>query len=96
VEASLVLDTTITLPPGERHPNWWSALSRGDGTRPVEPAAAQCVIKTIAADTLGAARAARVQISLDDGSITLRDVWDAIASVCGPAGWQQLCRRGES
>jgi hypothetical protein len=97
VESSLVVDTTITLPPPiSRHPNWWAQLSKGDGHRPITVEAATYIIKTVAVDALGPQRASGVKIDLDDGSITLRDVWDALESLCGPSGWAALVKRGES
>jgi hypothetical protein len=87
----------ITLPaPPSRHPNWWAMLSRGDGHRSITPEAAKYVIKTIATDALGPQRASGLKIDLDDGAPTLRDVWDALESLCGPAGWSALVKRGES
>jgi hypothetical protein len=97
VEATLMSDTAITLPPADqRHPNWWAMLSRGDGTRQISVEAATFIIKTIATDALGPQRASGLKIDLDDGAPTLRDVWDALESVCGPSGWAALVWRGES
>jgi hypothetical protein len=97
VETSLVQAGPITLPPPiGRHPNWWSMLSRGDGARPISVEAAIFIIKTIATDVLGPQRASGVKIDLDGGAPTLRDVWEALESLCGPQGWQALVKRGES
>ena len=97
VEAELMTDTAITLPPPTgRHPNWWSMLSRGDGHRPITPEAAKWIIETIAKEALGASRASGVKVDMGDGKLVLRDVWDAIADLCGPSGWQALTRRGEA
>jgi hypothetical protein len=86
----------IILPPADqRHVNWWAMLSRGDGHRPITPEAAEYIIKAVAVDALGAQRASGLKISLDDPSLSLRDVWDAIADVCGPSGWASLTRRGQ-
>ena len=79
VEATLMSDqridgstpTPITLPPPiGRHPNWWAMLSRGDGHREITKEAATFIIKTIATDALGAARASGLKISFDDASLT--------------------------
>jgi hypothetical protein len=96
VEATLISSGTITLPPPpSRHPNWWAMLSRGDGSRQISVEASQYVIKTIATDALGTARASGVKIILDDADQTLSDVWDALESLCGPSGWAALVKRGE-
>jgi hypothetical protein len=88
--------TPITLPPPTgRHPNWWASLSRGDGTRPISVEAATFIIKTVAVDVLGAQRASGVKIDLDGDTPTLRDVWEALESLCGPSGWAALVKRGE-
>jgi hypothetical protein len=95
VEAELMSSGTITLPPPiSRHSNWWASLSRGDGNRRITVEAATFIIKTIAVDALGP-RAVGLKIDLDNGDQTLRDVWDALESLCGPSGWQALTRRGE-
>ena len=71
-------------------------LSRGDGTRPIPPEAEKYIVHSVATDVLGAARAAGMEIELDEGTLTLRDVWDALENRCGPHGWAALVRRGES
>jgi hypothetical protein len=97
VETTLMSDAAITLPPPTgRHPNWWSRLSRGDGTRPITVEAAKWIIETIAKEALGASRASGIKVDLGDGKLVLRDVWDAISDLCGPSGWAALTRRGES
>jgi hypothetical protein len=94
VEATLMSSAAITLPPPTgRHPNWWAMLSRGDATRPITVEAAKYIIETVAVDTLGAQRASGVKVDLDDGALTLRDVWEALESF---GGWAALVRRGKS
>jgi hypothetical protein len=100
VESSLVQTGPITLP----HPqtaSWWKSLTSGSGDREITPEAAEFVLRTIAVDALGSQRASGVKIDLDGGGaesaspLTLRDVWNALADLCGPFGWQVLTRRGE-
>lgn len=97
VEAELISSGTISLPPPiSRHVNWWNSLSKGDGHRLIEPEAAEFIVRAICVDALGGAKAASLKIAMDAGTLTLHDVWSALESLCGPAGWQQLCRRGEA
>jgi hypothetical protein len=97
LEATLMSSTAITLPPPpSRHPNWWGQLSKGDGNRPITVEAATFIIKTIATDVHGSQRASGLKIDVDESTLTLGDVWDALADLCGPYGWQALVKRGES
>ena len=97
IEGELMPPTTsVALPPPiSRSPNWWASLSRGDGHREVSPEAAEFILRTIAVDTLGGAKAAGLKLDMDTGTLTLHDVWGVIQELCGPAGWQSLTRRGE-
>lgn len=95
IETSLIPSGTITLPPGEKTFTWWSALSRGDGHRLIDSAAAEFIVRTICVDALGGARSANLKVSMDAGELTLHDVWSVIQELCGPAGWAALTRRGE-
>jgi hypothetical protein len=94
VEAELVPDI-ITLPPEpQRTPSWWRQLSRGDGARGITSQAALFVIETVRVQVYGLERAAGMEIEFDDREPKLRDVYSAIADLCGPRGWEVLIELG--
>jgi hypothetical protein len=94
--SSLVENTdAITLPPAAgRTPGWWKTLSSGDGSRAITEAAAEFVLKDIASEVLGSARGSGVRGEWDSDVPALSDLWEALESACGPAGWAALVARG--
>jgi hypothetical protein len=93
---SLVPKTdAITLPSvKQRTASWWGQLTGGDGSRSLTAPAADYVLKTIATDCVGGARAGGLKVSWDSETPTLADLWSAINEAAGPAGWQKLVERG--
>lgn len=90
-------DSVIALPPQPgRTSGWWSQLTSGDGSRSISASAADYVLKTIATDVMGSARASGVRVEWDSDVPALRDLWEALESACGPNGWAALVARGSN
>jgi hypothetical protein len=98
IETELAPNTTTTTlpPPISRSPNWWRELSRGDGHRGIAPEAAEFILRAVAIDVLGGAKAASLKLDMDEGALELHDVWDTLQELFGPSGMQALVRRGEA
>jgi hypothetical protein len=84
------------MPEGEPSSGWWRQLTSGSGEREIERGTAEKVCRLIVEDMFGRLRAQQTPVSFDTSTpVLLRDVHQAIESLCGAPGWTALTKRGE-
>jgi hypothetical protein len=96
VESSLV-DAAITLPPPiSRHVNSWNSPVQGQRPARDFEGGGHLHRQDHLRGCVGRCQSRESEDCYGHGALVLRDVWDALESLCGASGWTALTRRGEA